>query len=144
MADRLRLWLGSRILEFMKKSPRRLSRTITLGLVLLPPFALAPAGNALAQPFVGQTRGPAQRVVQGKVTDKSGAGIKGAVVYLKDDRSNQVKSAISEDDGSYRFVQLSLSTDYEVWAQNGSKKSKTKSISSFDSKPDITLTLQID
>jgi len=71
-------------------------------------------------------------------------GIKGAVVYLKDDRSMSVKSAIADDDGSYRFVQLSLNTDYEVWAQSDSHKSAVKSISSFDSKSDITIFLKID
>ncbi len=99
---------------------------------------------ALPSPAAAQTRGPVQRIVHGRVEDKNGAGIKGAVVYLKDDRSSSVKSAIADDDGSYRFVQLSANTDYELWAQSDSKKSATKSISSFDSKNDITITLKID
>ncbi len=107
-------------------------------------FAGTMGAAAPPQPFAGQARGPVQRIVHGKVEDKNGTGIKGAVVYLKDDRSSAVKSAISEDDGSYRFVQLSLNTDYELWAQSDSKKSPTKSISSFDSKADITIVLKID
>ena len=66
------------------------------------------------------------------------------MVYLKDDRSSSVKSAISELDGSYRFVQLSPNTDYELWAQVDTRKSKTRTISSFESKNDITLDLKID
>jgi len=113
-----------------------LASTAAVPVLIAQPFA--------RKPFAGQTRGPAQRIVHGRVEDKSGAGIKGAVVYLKDDRSSQVKSAIADDDGGYRFVQLSLNTDYELWAQVESKRSPTKSISSFDSKPDITITLKID
>lgn len=87
---------------------------------------------------------PTQRVIQGRVENKAGAAIKGAIVYLKDDRSSTVKSAITSDDGTYRFGQLSLSTDYEIWAAVNGKKSPTKSISSFDDKPQFTITLKID
>ena len=89
-------------------------------------------------------RGPAQRTVQGKVTDKGDAGINGAVVYLKDDHSLAVKSFISEPDGSYRFGQLSDGTDYELWAESNGKKSPTKTISSFDSKKSFQINLKID
>jgi Carboxypeptidase regulatory-like domain len=95
-------------------------------------------------PLAAQDRAQVTRSVEGKVQDKTGAAIKGAVVYLKDSRSTQVKSAISDDTGTYRFVQLSMNTDYELWAQIDEKKSKTKSISSFDSKPKLFFDLQID
>ena len=106
--------------------------------------ALAPPTQLFAEPMAGQSRGTAQRVVHGKVEDKDGAGMKGAVVYLKDGRTNSVKSAIADEHGDFRFVQLSLNTDYEVWAQSDVHKSGTRSISSFDSKADITVTLKID
>jgi Carboxypeptidase regulatory-like domain len=91
-----------------------------------------------------EQRGPTQRVVQGKVVDGAGGGIKGAVVYLKDDHSLSVKSFFSDDDGTYRFGQLAQNTDYEIWAESNGKKSSVKTISSFDSKNQFYINLKID
>ncbi len=121
--------------------PRSLSVALVLSSLAL---AAAPLPHLSAEPLAGQASVPAQRIVHGRVEDKAGAVVKGAVVYLKDNRSSQVKSAISLDDGTFRFVQLSLNSDYELWAQLGAVKSKTKSISSFDSKSDITIDLKIE
>lgn len=100
--------------------------------------------TGMMAPSILAQRGPAQRVVQGKVTDKGEAGIGGAVVYLKDDRSLAVKSFISETDGGYRFGQLSDGTDYELWAESNGKKSPVKTISSFDTKKSFQINLKID
>ena len=95
-------------------------------------------------PVQAQQRGPVQRVVQGKVVNKSDAPIKGAVVYLKDTHSLALKSAIADDGGAYRFGQLAQNVDYELWAESGGKKSSTKTISSFDSKNEFFINLKVD
>src|SRR6185312_9949807 len=96
------------------------------GKAVLAMAAVAALGMAAQRPVFAQS----QRTVQGKVVDRSDAPIKGAVVYLKDDHTLAVKSAISDDDGSYRFGQLAQNTDYELWATSDGKKSNTKTISS--------------
>ena len=102
-------------------------------------FVAVPGGVVFAQ-----QRANGQRVVQGKVVDADNAPIKGAVVYLKDSRSLAVKSFFSDDEGGYRFGQLSQNTDYEIWAEYNGKKSAVKSISSFDSKNQFNINLKID
>jgi hypothetical protein len=86
----------------------------------------------------------AQRVVEGVVLDKNGAAIKGAIVYLKDDKTAAIKSVNAGDDGKFRFVQLSRVVDYKLWAQAQDKKSPEKVISQFDTLDTISRSLKIE
>lgn len=88
-------------------------------------------------------RGPVERTLQGVVQDKNGVPLKGAIVYLKDDRSKKVRSMTADDKGSFRFVQLSRTAEYEVWAQIEAKKSPAKSVSSFEVQDEITRNLKV-
>jgi hypothetical protein len=87
-------------------------------------------------------RGPIQRVADGKVVNKSDVPIVGAVVYLKDSKS--VRTFITDDTGHFHFGQLGQNVDYEIWAENNGTRSKSKAISSFDSKNDYNFTLKVD
>ena len=84
-----------------------------------------------------------QRVVTGRIVDEHDQPVANAVVYLKDTRTLTVKSYLAAPDGTYRFGQLSATTDYELWAEAGGKKSKTRSISSYDTKNDFHIDLKI-
>ena len=126
------------------KSSLHSARIFAGSLLVLSSSFSAVVVTAHLTPVLAQQRGPVQRVVQGKVMDKADAPLKGAVVYLKDTRSLAVKSNIADDEGAYRFGQLSQTVDYELWAESNGKKSPTKSISSFDSKNLFLINLKID
>lgn len=85
----------------------------------------------------------AVRVLQGTVQDQNGAPAKGATVFLKDDRSKKIRSMTVDEKGGFRFVELSRTADYEVWATAQDKKSTTKSVTSFETRDDLTRNLKI-
>ena len=87
---------------------------------------------------------PLTRTLTGHVTNQQGKPLPGAVVYLTNTRTMQVKTYIVGDDGSYRFPALSPNVDYQIYAQTDAKRSDTKTLSSFDSRPDAVINLKIE
>jgi hypothetical protein len=83
------------------------------------------------------------RTVEGTVTNSAGQPVSGAVVYLKNASSLTIKTYVTTADGSFRFGQIALDTDFQVWAESSGNKSQVKSISSFDSRPKWTIPLKI-
>ena len=87
---------------------------------------------------------PTSKMLSGTVQDKADQPIAGAVVYLKNMKTLSVKSFFAQQDGTYRFPQLALNTDYEIYAEKDGKKSSVKTISQFDDRYSPTVNLQID
>ena len=114
---------------------------LTLGAALSRAWGVPPARGIGA---AGETtKVPKLRTIQGRVLSKQGAPIQGAVVYLQDSKSLTVKSYLSDLDGRFHFRQLSMSADFDLWAELNGKRSKTKSISQFNSKPDLNFKLKL-
>ncbi|HKW33052.1 MAG TPA: carboxypeptidase-like regulatory domain-containing protein [Candidatus Acidoferrum sp.] len=84
------------------------------------------------------------RTVRGVVTDKSDNPLNGGVVFLKNMRTNSVRSSYTDDSGGYRFSGLDPNADYELHAEKETEKSTTRTVSSLDSRKDIVLNLKID
>lgn len=122
----------------------RISLRSIAGKMALATCMAASCSLILPQVSVAQSRGPVQRTIDGKVINKSDSPLKGAVVYLKDDHTLSVMSKITGADGTYRFGQLSQNTDYELWAESNGKKSKTRNISSFESRNSFHFNLKVD
>ena len=53
------------------------------------------------------------RTVRGVVSDKSEDPVAGSVVFLKNLRTNAVRSNFADDNGEYRFSGLDPNADYE-------------------------------
>ncbi len=85
------------------------------------------------------------RLLTGTVLDKGDKPIPNAIVYLKNTKSLAVKTYIAQQDGTYRFPELSPNLDYEVYAEKDGKKSGTKTISQFDDrqKPNVNLVIDV-
>ena len=84
------------------------------------------------------------RTVHGVVLDKSENLVSESVVFLKNTRTNVVRSSYTDTTGKYRFSGLDPNADYEIHAEKADIKSATHTVSSFDSRKDITLNLKIE
>jgi hypothetical protein len=100
-----------------------------------------PAPNPILPAAEAQNFG--QRTIQGKVVDDREALVGGATVFLKNLKSRSVKSFTSTADGSFRFAQVGMVDDYEVWAEQGKRKSSVKTVSSFDSRKSVDYELKL-
>jgi Carboxypeptidase regulatory-like domain len=89
-------------------------------------------------------KGDSGRLLTGRVVDHQDNPLKDAIVYLSNTRTHGVKTYIVGPDGSYRFPALSPNIDYEVYAQYKGKKSDTKTVSQFDDRQQVSITLRID
>ena len=86
---------------------------------------------------------PAVRTLQGQVNDPDDKPVSGAVVQLKDTRTLQVRSFITQENGEYRFSGLRTDTDYAVKADHDGMSSDSKRLSNFDSRKIATVNLKL-
>jgi len=93
----------------------------------------------------GKQKGdPKVRSVDGAVEDTSGRPVEGAVVQLKNARTLQVRSFISQRDGTYYFHGLSTDVDYELKAEYQGSASSPRTLSVFDSRKNPRINLRLE
>jgi hypothetical protein len=110
-------------------------------------FALAGLALALAVVAPAQKKDKSEantRGLTGQVTDASEKPVNGAVVQLKDSRTLQVRSFITQDDGNYHFAGLKLDNDYQVKADHDGESSGWKTLSLFDTRKAPVLNLKLE
>jgi hypothetical protein len=120
---------------------------VLLSLVMLSAPVVYTSTSVLAAPaqLVGRnSKEDKTRLLTGKVLDGGDNPLPNAVVYLTNTHTRSVKTYIVGPDGSYRFPALQPSIDYEVYAQYNNRKSHTKTVSQFDDRSQVYISLKID
>ena len=84
-----------------------------------------------------------QRNVGGLVIDANSAAVQGATVFLKNTKTKSIRSYTSSSNGSFRFAQVNMTDDYDLWAEKDGKKSATKTVSSWDVRKDFETELKL-
>jgi hypothetical protein len=84
------------------------------------------------------------RTVRGTVVDNMETPSETAVVYLKNTRTQDVITHLSDSDGTFRFSGLDLNVDYDIHAEKDGWTSASRSISNFDTRKEFVLTLKLD
>ncbi|HTC61647.1 MAG TPA: carboxypeptidase-like regulatory domain-containing protein [Candidatus Saccharimonadales bacterium] len=84
------------------------------------------------------------RTVRGTVVDSTENPSDTAVVYLKNTRTQDVITHLSDSDGTFRFSGLDLNVDYDIHAEKDGWTSASRSISNFDTRKEFVLTLKLD
>jgi hypothetical protein len=103
----------------------------------------APVMAAPAQLFGRESKQDKTRLLTGKVLDGNDNPLPNAVVYLTNTHTRSIKTYIVGPDGAYRFPALQPSLDYEVYAQYNNRKSGTKTVSQFDDRTQVYISLKI-
>jgi carboxypeptidase family protein len=88
-------------------------------------------------------RGQELRTLIGHVRTQQDQPLQKAIVYLKNTKSLVIKTYISDSDGSFRFPALSPNVDYEIYAEYHGARSDVKTVSAFDSRREVNITLKI-
>ncbi|UWZ86382.1 carboxypeptidase-like regulatory domain-containing protein [Occallatibacter riparius] len=119
-------------------------RTRLVAGVVLAAAALgfAPIASRMAVPSA-EAQNIGQRVVNGSVMDAESGAVVGATVFLRNTKTKAIRSYTSTKDGRFRFAQVDMSQDFDLWAEKEGKKSPTKTISSWDTRKDVETELKL-
>ena len=97
-------------------------------------------GTGLQQ---AQAQNLGMRVVSGMVVDANSAPMPGVTVFLKDLKSKNIRSFTSDAQGNFRFTQVNMAQDHELWAEKDGKKSVVKTVSSWDTRKEFVQELKL-
>jgi hypothetical protein len=101
-----------------------------------------PVGGIAGQPRA-QAQNLGQRAVSGTVLSPGDTAILGATVFLKNLKTKSIRSYSTDDKGHFRFTQVNMAEDQELWAEKDGKKSAVKTVSAWDSRKNFECELKL-
>lgn len=121
-----------------------MTRRLTVRAMLAMSMLLAMVVAASAQRNQDKKEDANQRTIEGVVSDASRNLVPRAIVQLKDMKTLQIRSFVTQAEGNYHFAGLRMDTDYELKATLDDQTSPTKRVSSFESRKTVTVNLQLE
>lgn len=127
----------------------KVSSTVLLGLVCaalaagLAPMGVGGGAGIGLGPVAAQAQNIGQRVVTGRVVDSNSASVPGATVFLKDLKTKSIRSYTTDSGGKFRFAQVNMAEDHELWAEKDGKKSAVKTVSTWDTRKEFDCELKL-
>ncbi len=83
------------------------------------------------------------RTVEGKVTNAENQPVANAVVQLKNTKTLQIRSFITQEDGRYHFAGLGTDVEYQLKADRDGTSTSWKTLSIFNSKKTAIINLKL-
>jgi hypothetical protein len=111
--------------------------------VLAAGFIPGTSVSGLLSPPQAQAQNIGQRAVLGIVIDAGSNAVPGATVFLKDLKTKTIRSFTSDPDGKFRFTQVDMAEDHEIWAEKGGHKSAVKTVSEWDARKEFVTELKL-
>ncbi len=102
-----------------------------------------PHQSGFFAPPAAQAQAPGQRVVFGYVADGASTPVVGATVFLKNLKTKAIRSFTSVAGGKYRFGQVAMTDEQELWAEKDGKKTAVKTISPWDARKEFEVELKL-
>jgi len=118
-------------------------RLTAMAAILLACGALLAVPTAKASAVIQRGAQGEARTLIGHVLNDREQPLQKAIVYLKNTKTLAIKTYISEPDGAFRFSGLTPNIDYEVYAEHEGARSDAKTLSGFDSRRQVNMTLKI-
>jgi pimeloyl-ACP methyl ester carboxylesterase len=118
------------------------SRVIFLCISVCLWFSLT--AHAQLFPKTRKDTGPKPKNIHGVVQDLRGKPLVGARVFLKNMKTNVIRTLETDGSGEYKVFGLAPDVDYELYADFKGKASDKKIISSFLNREDNVLNFQLD